>query len=111
MSELVRWILAALSIIAGFVSIGISVAGVFRFRYVLNRMQTAAIIDTLGLFFLLLSLILLSWDWAYIPKLLLILAFQWVGSPIAAHMVSRMEVRTAKDLHEHVRIPEKEDEE
>lgn len=110
MSELLWWIPAAILILCGFVSIGFSVAGVFRFRYVLNRMQAAAIIDTLGLFFLLAGLMLLSRDVHYVLRLILILAFQWVGSPIAAHMVSRMEVRTQKNLKEHLEILNREEE-
>ena len=104
MNELLWWIPAAILILCGFVSIGFSVAGVFRFHYVLNRMQAAAIIDTLGLFFLLAGLMLLSHDMHYIPRLILILCFQWFGSPIAAHMVSRMEVRTEKNLKKHLKL-------
>ena len=104
MSEILRYGLAVIFLLFGFISIGISVLGVFRYRFVLTRMQAAAIIDTLGLFFLLAGLMLLAWDLAYIPKLFLILAFQWIGSPIAAHMVGRMEIRTEKELKKHMVI-------
>ena len=67
-------------------------------------MQAAAIIDTFGMFFITLGLVLLAWDMAYIPKLLLILCFTWVGSPIASHMVGRMEVRTEKNLSQYMEI-------
>ena len=62
MSEWVRWAFAVLFFAAGFVSIAVSIFGVFRFRFVLNRMQAAAIIDTFGMFFITLGLMLLSWD-------------------------------------------------
>ena len=104
MSEIVRLVLAIICFVIGFICISISIFGVFRFHYVLNRMQSAAIIDTLGLLFLLLGLILISWDMGGFPKLALILAFQWVGSPIASHMVGRMEVRTDRSLSEHMEI-------
>ena len=104
MSEIVRIALAIISFVLGFICIGISIFGVFRFRYVLNRMQSAAIIDTLGLFFLLLGLVLISWDMGWFPKLVLILLFQWIGSPIASHMVGRMEVRTDKSLSDYMEI-------
>ena len=110
MSELVRWIFAALFFLAGMVSVSISVFGVFRYHYVLNRMQAAAIIDSLGLFFILLGLIFITWDIAYVPKLILILVFQWISSPLAAHMVGKMEVRTDKDLEKHMRIVPEEEE-
>ena len=104
MSDLIFWIPAVLCFLAGFISIALSVAGVFRFRFVLNRMQSAAMIDTFGLLFLVLGLILLSRDMAYIPKLILIIVFQWIGSPIASHMVGRMEIRTEKNLAGHMRL-------
>ena len=104
MSEIVRWVLAVLFFAAGFTSIALSVFGVFRFRYVLNRMQAAAIIDTFGMLFITLGPVLMAWDMAFVPKLLLILCIQWVGSPIASHMVGRMEVRTEKNLRAHMEI-------
>ena len=30
----------------------------------------------------------------YIPKLVLVLVFLWIGSPIASHMVGRLEIST-----------------
>ena len=49
-----RFIIAAIFIVAGLLVFAIATFGVFRFRYVLNRMHIAAQSDTLGL---LLSLI------------------------------------------------------
>jgi multisubunit Na+/H+ antiporter MnhG subunit len=40
---------------------------------------------------------------AYLPKLILVLLMLWVGSPIASHLVSRMEYRTGKDAGQHFR--------
>ena len=48
MSELVRYIIGAVLLLSGMASMGISVFGVFWFRFVMNRMQAAAIIDTLN---------------------------------------------------------------
>ena len=104
MSETVRFVLAVIFIVMSMTCFAIAVWGVFRFKFILNRMQAAAIIDTLGLLFLLLALILLAWDMGFIPKLILILAFQWIGSPITAHMVSRMEAETDRSLSDHMDI-------
>ena len=104
MSEWIRWAFAVLFFAAGFFSIAVSVFGVFRFRYVLNRMQAAAIIDTFGILFITAGLILMAWDMAFVPKLLLVVLLQWIGSPIASHMVGRMEVRTDKNLKEYMKI-------
>ncbi len=104
MSEWIRWGFAVFFFAAGFISIAAAVFGVFRFRFVLNRMQAAAIIDTFGILFITLGLILMAWDMSFVPKLLLILLFQWIGSPIASHMVGRMEVRTEKNLKKYMEI-------
>ena len=101
MSETFRWILSAVLMTAGVVSILIGVFGVFRFRFVINRMHCASILDTLGILCILLSLMAASRSLAYLPKLLLILLTFWVGSPIASHLVSRMEYRTDKDAGTH----------
>ncbi|MDO5440819.1 MAG: monovalent cation/H(+) antiporter subunit G, partial [Erysipelotrichaceae bacterium] len=36
-------------------------------------------------------------------NILLILVFQWIGSPIASHMVMRLEYETDKEVSKHVR--------
>ena len=106
MSEWLRFTLCALLAACGIFVIFTSVLGVFRFRYVLNRMQCAAIVDTLGTLFLLASLMLAAHAPGYVWKLLCILLFLWIGSPIAAHLVSRMELRTDKTALEHMEHPE-----
>lgn len=102
MSEWIRFGLCALLAACGIFVIFTSVFGVFRFRFVLNRMHCAAIIDTLGTLFLLASLMLAANAPVYGWKLLCILLFLWIGSPIASHLVSRMELRTDRTALEHM---------
>ena len=79
-----------------------AVLGVFEFRFVINRMHAAAIVDAASLLFILTGLMVISADMNYIPKLLLVLAFQWIGSPIASHMVARLEVEVDKSADKHM---------
>ncbi len=102
MSETVRFVLAAALCACGIGVIATSVFGVFRFRFVLNRMHCAAIIDTLGALFLLAGLMVAAQAPAYVFKLLGILLFLWIGSPIATHLVSRMELLTDPDALLHM---------
>ncbi len=111
MSEWIRWAFAVFFFAAGFISIAVSVFGVFRFRFVLNRMQAAAIIDTFGILFITAGLLLMARDRTFVPKLLLIVLVQWIGSPIASHMVGRMEVRTEKNLRKYMEIRDLREEE
>lgn len=108
---MIRDIIATVLFILGITSVMIGISGVFRFRFVMNRMHCAALIDTFGLMFILAGLMVLSGSVEYIPKLLLVLVFQWVGSPIASHMVGRLEVRTDKSIGEHLAIEHEETEE
>lgn len=105
MSETFRFVLAAILCAAGLAVILTSILGVFRFRFVLNRMHCAAIIDTLGTLILLTGLMIASAAPAYVLKLLGILLFLWIGSPIASHLLSRMELLTDKDALNHMEHP------
>ena len=99
---MLRMLFSAVLLFSGLLVIWISVFGVFRFRFVMNRMQSAAMIDTLGLFLILTGLMVVSGERSFILKLILILVFQWISSPIAAHMVGRLEINVDPDLNEHV---------
>ena len=54
--EMLRFILCALLMLLGLIFEISAVVGVFRFRYVLNRMHAAAMGDTMGVFLMLLGL-------------------------------------------------------
>ncbi len=105
MSEMIRFLLAAVFCAAGLFVILTSILGVFRFRFVLNRMHCAAIIDTLGTLILLTGIMIASGAPAFVLKLLGILLFLWIGSPIASHLLSRMELLTDKDALNHMEHP------
>lgn len=103
MIELFRFILAAVLLALGVGSILLSVLGVFRFRFVMNRMHCAAITDTLGVLCVVAALAVAAGNWAYLPKLFLILVFLWVGSPLSSHLVSRLEIATDETAPEHMK--------
>lgn len=76
-----------------------AVLGLFRFRYVLNRMHAAAVGDALGIFCILAGLVLLHGWSLSAAKTLLILIFLWLTSPVASHLIAEMEIETNPDLH------------
>lgn len=104
----IRFILAAVLMVLGVVSIFLSILGVFKFRFVLNRMHCAAITDTMGALCILLSLALAAGSLTDVLKLGIILVLVWIGSPISSHLVGRMEVSTDVDIHKHMKFKEKE---
>ena len=103
MSDTIRWILSAALISCGVSDMACAVLGVFRFRFVLNRMHCAGMIDTLGMLLLVAGLAVASAQLRDIAKLALILLLLWVSSPIASHLVSRMELSTDETASSHMR--------
>lgn len=96
-------IIGSILLVLGVIIAAISILGIYRFKFVMNRMHVAAIIDALSLSLIVVGLIFISLDLNFVFKLLLILVFQWIGSPIASHMVMRLEKETDKDVDKHVK--------
>lgn len=92
MLEWIRFILTALLLLSGLFILLTAVLGMYKFDYVLNRMHAAAMGDTLGLLFCLTALIISAPDVWTSLKLLLIIIFLWVASPVASHLIARLEV-------------------
>ena len=97
-------ILAAVLIGLGLICCIIAMVGVYRFDYVLTRIHAAAIIDTLGTLLIFLGMILLrGLGWAS-AKIVLILIFQWVTSPVSTHRISKAEILTNPDYDKHCEV-------
>lgn len=84
----------------------IQLIGVFKFSYVLNRMHSAAMGDTLGLGVSLLGLMILSGFNFTTLKMALILVFLWLASPVSSHLIARLEVTTNEELENYCEIRE-----
>lgn len=97
MFEYIRFGLSALFLISGFIVCVFSIVGLYRLKYVLNRMHAQALIDTLGLMLCAIGLIIAigfknadgSFDTTSI-KLILIVAFLWLTSPVSSHILSKL---------------------
>ncbi|MEA4822637.1 MAG: monovalent cation/H(+) antiporter subunit G [Clostridiaceae bacterium] len=109
MSDWIRFWISAFFCIAGVLVIIISTFGVYRFRYVLNRMHIAALGDTLGISFILLGLVIAKGFSPVSYKLLLVILFFWIASPVAGHLIARLETTTNEKLTEHVKVKEDRD--
>ena len=107
--EILEWIRFLAGVGLLLLGIGIFVLelfGVFKFKYVLNRMHAAAMGDTLGIGASLTGLILLSGFNVTSVKIALIIVFLWLASPVSSHLISRLEVVTNEHLAEHCELPE-----
>ena len=95
--EMFKDITAIVLISVGAVFMLISVLGVFRMKFVLNRMHSAALADTCGILFIIAGLMLLSGFTFMTLKLLLILVIFWLTSPVSGHLLSNMVKSTMGD--------------
>lgn len=95
--EWVRFLAGAVLLLCGLGIFFIEMVGVFRFKYVLNRMHAAAMGDTLGIGFSLMGLIIMSGFNFTSLKLLLVIVFLWFSSPTSSHLIARLEVTTNED--------------
>lgn len=102
--EWIRFLAGALLILCGLGIFGIEMIGVFRFKYVMNRMHAAAMGDTLGIGFSLLGLILMSGVNFTSLKLLFVIIFLWFSSPASSHLIARLEVTTDEEKEKHYRV-------
>ncbi len=111
MLEWIRFILGTGLLCTGIVTFLLEVFGVFKFRYVLNRMHAAAMGDTLGIGASLTGLMILFGFRFVTLKLALVLVFLWCASPVSSHLISRLEAITNERLDKYceVRAEEKGD--
>lgn len=102
--EWMRFVIGGGMLLCGLGTFIIEIIGVFRFRYVLNRMHAAAIGDTLGIGFALSGLIVISGLNFTSLKLLLVIVFLWFSSPVSSHLIARLEVSTNEESGKHYRV-------
>lgn len=101
--EWIRFLVGAAFLLVGMFLFLVELIGVYRFRYVLNRMHAAAIGDTLGIGFSLLGLIVMNGCNMTSLKIFLIIVFLWFSSPTSSHLIAKLEVMTGKEGETHYR--------
>ena len=106
--EWIRFVSGIGLLLLGLCLFVLQIFGVFKFKYVLNRMHAAAMGDTLGIGVCLVGLMILSGWNATSLKMALIIVFLWMASPVASHLISRLEVVTNEQLEEECELPQEE---
>ena len=106
--EVIRFILGIGFIITGLLVFVVQLIGVYKFKYILNRMHAAGMGDTMGISLCLIgTMFLYGWGFTTL-KVALIVAFLWLASPVSSHLISRLEVTTNENLEEYCRIEKEE---
>lgn len=107
--EWIRFFIVIAFLLFGMSIFFLEIFGVYRFRFVLNRMQIAATGDTLGIGLCLIGLMIANgWD-AATAKMALVIVFLWCASPVSSHMIARLEYTTDATLLENCRMMSLED--
>ena len=99
--EWIKFIIGSIFVFTGIVIFFIEMIGVFKFKYVLNRMHAAAMGDTLGIASVLIGLMIFSGFRYETLKMLCIILFLWFSSPTASHLIARLEVTTDENKEKH----------
>ena len=105
----VDWIRLIVGIALILVGLGFfitEIIGIFKFKYVLNRMHVAGMGDTLGLSVSLLGTMVLNGLNFTTLKMALVVVFLWMASPVASHLIAKLEVTTNEELEEYCKLPE-----
>ena len=102
--EMIRFIFAAIFLLSGVVIMGAAVFGMYRFKFVLNRMHTAATSDTFGLLLSMIGLIIWKGFGFEALKMMIIILFFWLSGPVSSHLIARMEVSTNEKLEKECEV-------
>ena len=108
MIDVIRLIACILLTGAGLCCLVSGVVGVFRFKYALNRLHAAAILDTVGILLMLLGVIVATGFNFTSAKILVVVAFLWMTSPVSGHLIGRMEITINDDLDKSMAVIDRE---
>ncbi len=108
MIDVIRLIACILLTCAGLCCLVSGVVGVFRFKYSLSRIHAAALLDTVGILLMLLGVIVAT-GWSLTSlKMLVVIAFLWLTSPVSSHLIGRMEITINDDLDKSMAVIDRE---
>ena len=103
-----RLFIGSIFLVIGLLFFAVEMYGSFRFDFVLNRMHAAAIGDTLGIGSCFIGLIIFSGLNATSLKLLLVIIFLWIASPVSSHLIARLEITTNEKIDNYCEIKKSE---
>ena len=104
MFEWIRFILGTGLLCIGVITFLLEIFGVFKFKYILNRMHAAAMGDTLGIGASLAGVMILFGFRFVTLKLALVLIFLWCASPVSSHLISKLECTINEDLEKFCEV-------
>lgn len=104
--EMVKFIISLIFLVFGMFVFVSATLGVNRFDKALNRIHAAALGDTLGILFVVIGLLIwkgLTWASG---KMLIIVLFFWLASPVCSHVLGLLELETNEEVQERKDLKE-----
>ena len=95
--QIFRFVIAALLTLAGVFCMISSVLGLYRFRYALTRIHAASLMDTV-------SLSVAAGFSVATAKMVIVILFLWITSPVASHLIGRLEVTINDELEKDMAV-------
>ena len=89
---MIRVIIAGVCFALGIFVFFSGVLGLFKFKYVLNRIHATALGDTLGIMLILLGCMILKGVSVVSLKYVLIVVFLFLTGPVTTHLIGAVEV-------------------
>lgn len=102
--SMIRFVIGFVFLIAALIIFFIEIYGVFKYKYSINRMHSAALGDTLGITLALIGLMIFFGVSFTTLKLGLILCFLWCSSPVSSHLIAALQVETDEDITMHAKV-------
>lgn len=107
--NVIRLVLGCALISLGVLLFALEILGVYRLKYILDRMHFAGSGDTFAFACIIIGAVIINGFDFTSAKLLLVLVFFWFASPVASHLISRMVKATDEELEEHVKTLDEEE--
>ena len=104
MFEWLRFGLSAVMMILGLMALFTTTLGIFRFKYILNRIHVAAQCDTAGMMLCLGSIIIMSGINMISLRLFMLIVFVWLANPVAGHLIAHLEVATNPRIEDEFEV-------
>lgn len=107
MLDIIRFILCAVLTGCGLFCLLSGVLGVYKFRYALSRIHAGALLDTVGILLMLLGVIVATGWGVAAAKMLVVIAFLWLTSPVSGHLIGRLEITINDELDKDAEVLDK----
>ena len=102
--DVIRFILSLCLTLAGLFCLLSGVVGVYRFRYALSRIHAGALMDTVGILLMLLGVMIATGLTVASGKMLVVIIFLWLTSPVSSHLIGRMEITINDELEQDMQV-------